>query len=272
MRFNQILIADSIPIGEQNTARELYHDVALRAQVFVPAPLILYRRTESREALLALLAELTTSAATVGDIPVLHVECHGNGEGLAFANGSFATWAELKGPLTRLNVATSLNLLVVVAACDGSALTNTLGLTDRAPFHGLIGPIRRVLPEDLVRSYLALYETLLETRSARLAVEAMRAATPDTFIYRTAEWMFQYGWDHYQRTQETPEARLERGRRMAANPPAEYDGPPIQAEHFAQLLADRNRDVFDTYRRNFFLCDLLPEHEARFNVRYEILE
>lgn len=272
MHFNQIMIVDSIPGGERNTARELLHDVGLRAQLFAPAPAVLYRRVECAGEFLALLANLTANASNAGDTPVLHIECHGNDDGLEFADRSFATWADLKEPLTRLNVATAMNLLVVVSACDGSALTYALSLVDQAPLHGLIGPTRTVMPEELTRAYLALYETLLRTRSARQAVDAMRAATPDTFVYRAAEWIFQHVWDHYQQTQETPEARLERGRRMAANPPDDYDEPPIQPEQFAQLLADKNREFFDKYRRKFFLCDLFPEHETRFTVRYQISE
>lgn len=272
MRFNQILIVDSIPAGERNTARELHQDVGLRAQVFAPAPEVLYRRVESRGEFLVLLPELTAAASNTGDIPVLHIECHGNDDGLAFADGSFAIWADLKGPLTSLNIATGMNLLVVVSACDGSALTYTLGLVDRAPLHGLIGPTRAVAPEELMRAYLALYETLMRTRSARQAVDAMRLATPDTFVYRAAQWLFQHVWDHYQATQETPEARLERGRKMAANPPDDYVGPPVPPEVFAQLLAEKNREFFDNYRRKFFLCDLFPEHETRFTVRYEAHE
>lgn len=75
--------------------------------------------------------------------------------------------------------------------------------------------------------------------------------------------------DRYQATHETAEARLERGRKCEENPPPDYGGPRISAELFAQLLADRNREFFDTYRRRFFLCDLYPEHEERFAVRYE---
>lgn len=272
MRFNQILIIDSIPAGERNTARELHQDVGLRAQVFAPAPEVLYRRVESRAEFVALLPELTAAASTTRDIPVLHIECHGNDDGLAFADKSFVTWADLKGPLTSLNIATGMNLLVVVSACDGSALTYTLGLVDRAPLHGLIGPTRAVAPEELMRAHLALYETLMRTRSARQAMDAMRLTTPDTFVYRAAEWLFQHVWDHYQATQETPKARLERGRRMAANPSDYYVGPPVQPEVLAQLSAEKNQEFFENFRRKFFLCDLFPENETRFTIRYEAPE
>lgn len=266
------MIVDSIPVGEWNTARELHQDLGLRAQVFAPAPEILYRRVEGCTEFRVLLHQLAAAASDTRDIPVLHIECHGNVDGLEFADGSFATWLDLKEPLTCLNIATGMNLLVVIAACDGSALTYALGLVDRAPLHGLIGPTRDVAPEELMRAYLALYETLMRTRSARQAVDEMRLSIPDTFVYRTAEWLFQHVWNHYQATQETPEARLRRGREMAANPPGDYDGPPIQPKVFAQLLAERNREFFDRFRRKFFLCDLFPEHETRFTVQYSVSE
>jgi len=49
VRFNQIMIVDSVPADERSTARELHQDVGIRAQVFAPAPQVLYRRVESRE-------------------------------------------------------------------------------------------------------------------------------------------------------------------------------------------------------------------------------
>lgn len=268
MRFNQILIVDSLPPGQRNTARELFGDVQMRARIFAPSPEVRYERVESGDALIALLARLTVAAETGGNIPILHLECHGSQDGLELANQSFLRWEDIKPHLTELNIATRMNLLVVVSACEGSAIAATLGLVDRAPLHGFIGPTRVVQPSELERGYLALYETILRIRSARDAVQAMIAEVPDTFVYRSAEWMFQYIWDHYQRTHETPEARMARGARMAANPPPGYDGPPIEAAQFAELLAERNRQFFDMFRRRFFLCDLCPEHERRFAVQY----
>ena len=272
LRFNQILIVDSLPARQRNTARELYGDVQSRAQVFRPAPEVLYERVESSDSCLALLARLAKMATTQGNVPILHLECHGNEDGLQFADESFVSWLDMKPHLIQLNIATRMNLLVVVSACEGSSIAATLGPVDRAPLHGLIGPTRVVLPSDLEAGYLALYETLLRTRSARDAVQAMIATVPETFVYRAAEWMFQHVWDHYQRTHETPEARLARGIRMARNPPAGYDGVAIDAEVFAELLRQKNREFFDRFRRHFFLCDLYPEHEERFTVRYDNAE
>ncbi len=109
MRFNQILFVDSLQVEDGNTARRLYEDVSLRAQVYQPAPATLYRRIESGAEFLELLSQLAAVAENAGDIPVLHVECHGSIAGLEFADKSFASWAEMKGSLIELNVATQAN-------------------------------------------------------------------------------------------------------------------------------------------------------------------
>lgn len=267
MIFNQILIVDSIPARERNTARELHLDVVLRAQVFQGGPEVRYRRVESMDAFSALLAELTAQAPR--QIPVLHVECHGDDEGLQFADGSVARWAELKPSLTALNVATRLNLLIVVAACRGRSIVRTLTLHDRAPFHGLIGAVRNIYPMELERGFLAFYETLFATRSARDAVAALRQAVPDTFVYWSAEWLFQRIWHDYHSTHETPEARRERARRNVANPPEGFEGVHVTEEQFVRMLEQQNRPFFDACRRLFFLCDLFPEHESAFPVSCE---
>ena len=47
MKFNQILILDSIPEGELNTAERLHAELQDRAQLFAPAPAPLYLKIAS---------------------------------------------------------------------------------------------------------------------------------------------------------------------------------------------------------------------------------
>jgi hypothetical protein len=216
-----------------------------------------------------LLSSLAADAKAAGTIPVVHLECRGSRERLTFADNASATWAELKDPLTALNVATKLNLLVVASDCDGRGLISTVSSSDQAPFYGFIGPDRAVSSAERMRACMALYETLLKRRSVRQAMDAMHAATPDTFVHRSAEWVFQHVWGHFQATYHAPEARQEWGRRVAPLFPADDGGPPISQAFVAQLLADKNREFFEQFRNTFFLCDLYPEHETRFPVRYE---
>lgn len=267
MRFNQILIVDSIPAGEQNTARRLYEDVHARAEIFAPAPAVLFTRINSARELLDFLSHLARAVRELGNYPILHIECHGGDDGLQLADGSAVSWAELKPYLIELNIAMQLNLLVVVAACDGSAITHTVGVVDRAPLWGLIGPRRDMEPDELEGPLLAFYSKLLQTQSARQAMEALHAALPDTYVFRSAQWIFQYVWDHYQATEETPEARLRRAAGLRAQLPEAPERPSVA--EIAEMYRERNPEFFARFRDRFFMCDLYEDHQERFTVRYE---
>lgn len=46
-RFNQILVVDSIPTGEYNTARRLFEDLETYATAYSPSPAVRYVRVEN---------------------------------------------------------------------------------------------------------------------------------------------------------------------------------------------------------------------------------
>jgi hypothetical protein len=77
-------------------------------------------------------------------IPVLHLEAHGNEDGLGCLNENgnieSLSWDELTEPLQRLNLATRCNLIVVVAACIGFAGILALVRGPRAPAVAIVGP------------------------------------------------------------------------------------------------------------------------------------
>lgn len=267
MKFNQILILDSIPEGELNTAERLHAELQDRAQLFAPAPAPLYLKIASGRDFLACLDHLARAVEETGNYPILHIECHGGDEGLQFADGSRLFWEEMKPGLVRLNVAMKLNLLVVVAACDGSAITYTVNPQDRAPFWGLIGPLRQMLPLELEGPLLEFYGTLMRTHSARAAMAALHAALPDTYVFRASQWLFQYVWDNYQSTHESPEARMRRAAALRDRMPPSPLKPSL--EQIAGLFRERNPEFFRDLRRTFFMCDLFEDHEERFQVVYE---
>ncbi len=267
MRFNQILILDTIPAGERNTALRLRDDLLIRSDIFGPTPEVLYHRVENRVDALGYLSQVADRITAPGDIPVLHFECHGGEDGVRFADGSDCSWTDLKPSLVQLNVASAMNLLVVMASCDGHQLTQTVQLTDTAPLFALIGATCRLLPEEIEHCYLEFYSTLFETRSASQTFAALRATRPDTYVYRSAEMIFEFVWDHQQRTAESPEGRLLRAEELFRQRGAELPGH-ITPEDIAQLYRDKNRYFFDTFRRDFFMIDRFPEHVERFPIAY----
>jgi hypothetical protein len=268
-RFNQILVIDSIPTGELNTAKRLFEDLETYAAAYSPSPAVQYVRVESGDELIEQISKCRKDVVERDVVPMLHIECHGDEDGFQFADGSLADWEELKSPITELNVATRLNLLIAVAACTGGAIAKVLRMSDRAPFWGLIGPTRAVTASALEKAYRALYLTLLSTKSPAKAVEAMDAATePGLFWRTTAQGLFEKGWAGYKKEHCSAEALEVRAKRMQERFKQLSGKSPPTVEELKVRLVTHEPKAFERFRATFFMYDLFPEHQTRFPVQY----
>jgi replicative superfamily II helicase len=200
---------------------------------------------------------------------MLHIECHGNEDGFMLADGSLVDWAELKSPITELNVATRLNLMIAVAACTGGALAKVVRMSDRAPFWGLIGPTESLMPVDLEKAYSALYLTLLSAKSPTKAMEAFDSASePGVFWRTTSQGLFEKAWARYKKeycNEKAMEARANRMKDRAKELSIEL--LPTLAE-LKDRLHSHEPTAFERFRDTFFMCDLFPEHISRFPIKY----
>lgn len=268
-RFNQILVVDSIPPGEYNTAKRLFEDLQAYALAYSPSPAVRYVRVESANEFVQCILACRKNAEEHDIIPMLHIECHGGEDGFQFADGSLANWDELKTPITELNVATSLNLMIAVAACTGGALIKLTHMGDRAPFWGLIGPTRTCTAGELEKAYAALYLTLLTTKAPAKAVEAMDQATsPGLFLRTTSQGLFKKVWDGYKREHCTSVALEARADRMKDRLRQSGVSPLPSTDELKCRLISHEPIAFESYRQTFFMCDLFPEHSQRFPVEY----
>src|SRR5262249_3961098 len=134
--YNTIYVIESLPDGEWKTGTELYNRVikpgaSKEVGLFTSFTSVSDKR-EFIEALSSIAADCSDNCRG----PLLHIESHGDDDGLVVASGDVVTWRELKPFLTRLNVQCGLNLLVVLAACSGANLVKVLDTRDRAPVWG----------------------------------------------------------------------------------------------------------------------------------------
>jgi hypothetical protein len=259
--FNQILIVDSLPDGQLNTAARLFADAHDWAQAIGGVPHIASVRIPSSGAFLDLLAQLAQQAARDAYVPLLHIECHGREEGLEFADGSGLTWDEVKPAVVALNVATRLNLIVVVAACHGGAIAGFVRAEHRAPFWAFLAPKRQISAGDLEAALSAFYQALLMTRSSERAMDALRA-TPagQEFWQLSAQTIYRLiveGYAERHLTQEAVQQQAERLRARAAAHGAVWSQAQIEA-------MIRDPGIFEGFRREFFMVDLYPDHAERF--------
>jgi hypothetical protein len=272
-RFNCIVIFDSIPSGELNTARRLYEDIQVYVAAYSKTPGVKYLRIENESLLFDYLGQLVIQVEKKDVFPLLHFECHGYNDGLQLANGALISWSWLKEALIPLNVAMGLNLMVVFASCFGGSFTKALQVTDRAPVWGLIGPIQEVSCGQLEKHFGTYYRTLFSSGSPKDAIGALnQVSDSNTYWMTNAVWYFYEVWKSYKNKLCTPHMLKERARKMRKQAKREKKQPLLKVSEFKNILTKSDLDMFVKYRDLYFMNDLFSENQNRFQVTYEKAE
>ena len=272
-RFNYVVILDSIPAGDSNTARRLYEDIKTCAVAYSPTPGINYLRIENQSSLFYYLEQFRLHSEQNDAFPLIHIESHGYENGLELADRSLVSWESLKEALIPLNVAMHLNLMVVLASCYGGTFIKALQLSDRAPVWGLIGPKQTISSGEVETDFGTFYRTLFSTGSPREAVDALNhVSTPSIYVRTTAEGFFYRVWRGYKDKHCTPQMLKARARRMREHAKELKLVPQVKVSEFKKRLIQDEPNLFNKYRDTYFMCDLYPENQQRFSVTYEKAE
>jgi hypothetical protein len=272
--FDTVHIIETLSPGDYHTGRRLFEDLEPLAIAARPLVKARFWSVQTREEFLEQLRSIANDSRTQGHLPVLHIEAHGSPQGIQVSSGEWLTWLEFKGELTVINEISRLNLLVILAACDGAHLVNIIQPMDRAPVRALIGPNRTVSAGEIERASLAFYRTLFGVKDGVAAWRAMNdavAPAPSTFSLFTADYVLRHVMYHYLKTQCTDEALASRQRTKELE--LERAGMPQEAivrgrERFRQYQRD-HRSRFAEIKNHFLFCDLYPENDARFSVTFE---
>src|SRR5262249_19873605 len=141
-----------------------------------------------------LLRELA-DAATRDDWPLLHFETHGletgpnerrARSGVLLASREAMTLRDLAPPLTAINAATRLNLIVFMAACNGADLATLIQPLSGAPVRIVVGPMEVVSTGALERAAHAFYRTILNGADGNAAIRAIsETVNPSEALFLT---------------------------------------------------------------------------------------
>ncbi|CAB3754944.1 hypothetical protein [Paraburkholderia humisilvae] len=232
-----------------------------------------YVLCKSKAEVIAAIDRAISYAEQTGMKPVLHLEAHGDTDGLAGPDSNGGTellrWDELTSPLQRLNVATNCNLVVVVAACIGFAAIQAFYRGPRAPAVALVGPDREVAPSNLLWATKEFYRRWMDRNAnlgeitkgasrevapvvfesepfAILAYEAMMK--PLIISMRPEEQRLRVERMRYQMRVANTLSGVELERRLALLPPLP---PPAELQR-----------AWD----EMFMIDLHPENRERFGI------
>lgn len=262
----EIWILESLPAGDTQTGTLLRDAILERAPDSKKTLSVYHRTAVNTSELLATFDEISASV-TDGNYPILHIEAHGNEEGLGLANGEIIGWKDLSAPLIRLNELLRAQLIVTVAACSGGLMARTAAESVRAPFLAVLGPSTEIWDNELYADYCQFYFEYDKTRSitkARWAMNSFKTATQDYYFSTAMNIFTQFA--HYRNAQpESPGDRRKRmieiAKRMAAK------DPTIDVQEMEALLVEQFPDqrAFDLDLWNrFMFIDRYPENSHTF--------
>jgi hypothetical protein len=274
-KFSKVIIIQSL--SDVFTGNRLQDDLSILTvftQGIVTSELI---NVNSKEQFIKLLHRIKQDVQNDEYLPIIHIEAHGNEDntGLILANNDDVSWIEMKRPLSEINIATRLNLLLCISACYGGSFASALNIEDRAPCWAMIGPKDEMYPDDLLRDYTRFYEEILKTGSGGSGLKQLNdsfTGNDAKYFFMTAEQFFEIVWTGYLRKQCSNDELNKRAnaivRELRRKKPVGVSIIPSRNEMKNDLIR-RNPEYFDIKKKHFFMMDLFGENENRFTVSYD---
>jgi hypothetical protein len=271
--FDSVVLIESLDAKSEPTGTKLFENTIAPALVGQNMLGELYQ-VPSRPAFFGALKNVLQMTRD-GHAPILHLEAHGDTEGLELASGEHVKWAELAPVLTEINIGCQMNLLVVAAACEGWYLGTVLRPVDRSPIWGVLGPPEVAKAGNLYLAMTNFYRELLESfslRSALLRMNEQLEISEWRYQFSSAEILFCRVFRYYMQDLKSGETHEQRVNRLVAEIARVKNLDVVQTMKLrAEIAADMSNHKwwFDYYRTGFLMLDLFPNNLTRFKFSFE---
>lgn len=209
---------------------------------------------------------LILEAKEAGEVPFIHVECHGNAGGICFNNGSDLSWSEIRDQLVDLNVACGFNLATAFLSCFGGYFLKELSAIKPAPCQFLISPTETIFPDEGFNSFKAFYSHLLNSKDIGKAIEVISRTRLSTgyWIGKSAELWFQDQVNRYIDTFCLRKQSRERVYKLWLK--AKIARSDITIGEVKAILKKENRDnISHKFFDIFFVTERIPFNKLRFH-------
>ncbi len=274
--FSKLVILESLEQGK--TGRKLFEDIrpiSIQTDRNID---VIYSEVGTKQEFLAQLI-IVKQEAEKGHWPILHIECHGLDDttGISLANGECISWVELKPYLTAINIVTQCNLLVVMAACYGGHMVQIIQPIERAPCLAMLSPTKEIYPDEILTPFTSFYTELFNSLNFDSALKALRShrITDGEYFFQTAPGFFKSAYVGY--IKGTADKKALKIKRRAKNIYMDLKRsgvtPPEGIGVIKKMLKQTQPDYFKSFCEQFFMIDLYPMNQSRFNITYsDVLE
>jgi hypothetical protein len=160
--FHKLWVIESLRQGDLKTGTRLAEDQLFTARLRHQNLEVVHRSPTTEAELINVLETIRDEASFQGLYPLIHLDCHGDRDGLQTTNGDHIKWEELRRLLIQINDACRYNLMIVIAACNGINLIKCCTTLDRAPLYAAIGPETKVTAGKIDHDFQSFYSKLFE--------------------------------------------------------------------------------------------------------------
>jgi hypothetical protein len=274
LHFNTIYVIESLAPGELRSGRELYDSILMPATHANEGLQAEYHDVRTSADLHRVLRRVAEECAERNRGPILHLEAHGDPNGLALADGSYLPWTALTPQLVVMNRACRMNLMVLAMMCKGWDLTVALMPNDRAPVFMLIGPPDAVSGAAIQGTTKRFYSTLVTKWDLNDALNSMNEG--QLFAQwpirpATAEILFCRVFRYYMQDLASGRTLQDRENKLVADIARANNLTVVDTAILRVEVRQRLTDHawwYEHLRRTFLMIDLFPENAARFGLTY----
>ena len=137
--------------------------------------------------------------------PIIHLSMHGDTNGIAFTNGDYLSWNDLRSELLPLIRAMPNALLICMSSCFGLAGCRIAMHSDDEPHYwGLVGHPGTVGWSDSAIAYMTFYHLFFKGHGVDHCVMAMKVASGDSDFTYAAGTVTKQSWEDFMRKQLSP--------------------------------------------------------------------
>lgn len=254
------------------TGEMLFDDliVILTDKISVGSELIC---VNSKTEFLKCLEDIHAEVLQYDKYPFIHIETHGNVNGLEFSNGDFIEWADLSEEMQKINIATKNNLVIILASCSGANLFQVISEFERSPFYLLLG-FKSSLSQGTVQDgfhefYSSLFSNLDLIESIKKIIEILPDNTQDNLQVICIEDVMRIFWDEI-KIRYTGENKKQRIQMLVENLknklPRSSKKFKIEKMKIIQDFQLKNKpyDAFNSRMDKYLMIDLYEENRHRF--------
>ncbi|UFK97711.1 hypothetical protein [Kaistella faecalis] len=268
--FNKIFVIESLDESDSKTGKMLFDDIISRLAKygdgsFTCEYLDISNRAEFDDAMIKIAIECGR-----GVKPILHLEIHGSELGLKLKNGDLIPYPILAMQLSILNRGCKNNLFLTMAVCHGAMISFNIQLSEPAPFLGFIGAYNEVSDYDILLKYTEFYQEFLISRDFDKAFEYfLKVNAVDSKKWHLIDTyeLFVKIYKDYVKEKLDPKKNKERAK-LALKPYHFINRRERRKKerNFIEVLNNSKQHFYKEHSRKFFMIDLYPENEGRFNL------